>query len=689
MKKGSGTRPGSLAANSKASKLLGVDEAASVPTKEKKKGSSKEKKHKRNTPAAALPAATSSVVDVKPFILDAIEYIEKNGTEVVGVFRLSGPVSEVQALRKAWAAGASYDLSQVTDISSVTSALKGYFRDLPEPLLTFDLYESFITATSVSDSEEARLDCIKAVIKKLPLPNRMLLYQLSQMLVSIEKKSSINQMTASNLAIVWTPNLLRPRNETIDTMFGQSTQSNTLIESFITDFELLFGEKVTGGRPQSEHAKVFYSTLRKGTQAMASNLLQEVAATAILSKKQEAWKGAVAPTTTGGTINRVLLRAAKENPPTPEKPATGGDGWTPARNVKPRGKVSNVFQTTPKDGSGSPLSLPLDTISPPELPVTVPASEAPSEVSAPAGSGLYIRRPPPSRPPPKRAPPEQPTITRRASGTITRRESSRNLDEVLGLAAPLSPRSSTIETPPAGIEFPPLPIPPQQDPPPETKSIPLPIPPSRESRPPLLEQPVKPQSTEPQPVESQPVEPQPQAVAQSIMQSKLEKRGSQIGELEFKPPPPASSIAGLVISRPRPKATKVRLKSSSPGGSRINPGSRVRIDEVQTVTKRRNPLPGVEDEDISPYGSRISEIEDSKTSDVIAEVATSLEAEEIKEEIKENVEEVISHIDDEKFADISYEEMVSMVAKQTGVVIEEDGEDSGDTNSSESNEEPN
>lgn len=33
------------------------------------------------------------------------------------------------------------------------SVLKGFFRDLPEPLLTFDLYDDFIMAAQISDPQ--------------------------------------------------------------------------------------------------------------------------------------------------------------------------------------------------------------------------------------------------------------------------------------------------------------------------------------------------------------------------------------------------------------------------------------------------------------------------------------------------------------------------------------------------------
>lgn len=37
------------------------------------------------------------------------------------------------------------DIDKFNDISAVTSALKNYFRQLPNPLFTFELHEAFVT----------------------------------------------------------------------------------------------------------------------------------------------------------------------------------------------------------------------------------------------------------------------------------------------------------------------------------------------------------------------------------------------------------------------------------------------------------------------------------------------------------------------------------------------------------------
>ena len=55
------------------------------------------------------------------------------------------------------------------DIHSVSSLLKMYFRELPNPVCTFHLYDQFVAAAKSSD--DVRLTKLREVVFKLPPPN--------------------------------------------------------------------------------------------------------------------------------------------------------------------------------------------------------------------------------------------------------------------------------------------------------------------------------------------------------------------------------------------------------------------------------------------------------------------------------------------------------------------------------------
>lgn len=59
----------------------------------------------------------------------------------------------------------------IQDIHSVASLLKMYFRELPNPLCTYQLYHQFVAAVQGSHSEDLRLLKMRDVVHKLPPPH--------------------------------------------------------------------------------------------------------------------------------------------------------------------------------------------------------------------------------------------------------------------------------------------------------------------------------------------------------------------------------------------------------------------------------------------------------------------------------------------------------------------------------------
>ena len=58
----------------------------------------------------------------------------------------------------------------VLDIHAVSSLLKMYFRELPNPLCTYQLYDKFVEAVQQED-DESRLLCMRSVVIQLPPPH--------------------------------------------------------------------------------------------------------------------------------------------------------------------------------------------------------------------------------------------------------------------------------------------------------------------------------------------------------------------------------------------------------------------------------------------------------------------------------------------------------------------------------------
>ncbi|SAM03584.1 hypothetical protein [Absidia glauca] len=186
--------------------------------------SERTRKQKKTTTTAAATTRTTvygvslevlkerELKDVPPLVTKCINEIERRGLEEVGIYRVAGTGSVVQQLRKEFNSGASnviIDDYHYPDINVVADALKQFLRELPEPLLTFVLYDEFINA-SASEDHDDRVYRIKQAILKLPIPNYQLLKRLVEHFVVVTDYEAINHMYATNLAIVFGPTLLQP-----------------------------------------------------------------------------------------------------------------------------------------------------------------------------------------------------------------------------------------------------------------------------------------------------------------------------------------------------------------------------------------------------------------------------------------------------------------------------------------------
>lgn len=178
-------------------------------------------------------------------LVKCAEVIEKNGI-VDGIYRLSGMSSNIQKLRLAFDGEEPPDLLKdcyIRDIHCISSLLKMYFRELPNPLLTYHLYDKFVTAIHISDELQRQI-AVHHVVQQLPPPHYRTLEYLLRHLSHVASFSPQTGMHAKNLAIVWSPNLLRPMS--LDSGGAALLQVNVqavIVEYLIKNVHVFFDEK--------------------------------------------------------------------------------------------------------------------------------------------------------------------------------------------------------------------------------------------------------------------------------------------------------------------------------------------------------------------------------------------------------------------------------------------------------------
>ncbi|XP_070707693.1 SH3 domain-binding protein 1 [Pempheris klunzingeri] len=200
-----------------------------------------------------LSHLTQSEREIAAPIQECIHMLLRTGMREEGLFRLAAAASVVKRL-KICLDQDSVDHSEFSmDPHAVAGALKCYLRELPEPLMTFELYNDWFKAAGEKDLTE-KLEQFRALLKQLPPENYNNLRYLVQFLSLLSEEQAVNKMTPSNIAIVLGPNLLWPRAEgevaLLDMASASSVQVVTVIEPLIQYSSSLFPEALSFEIPE-------------------------------------------------------------------------------------------------------------------------------------------------------------------------------------------------------------------------------------------------------------------------------------------------------------------------------------------------------------------------------------------------------------------------------------------------------
>uniref|UniRef100_A0A8D2CWN9 StAR-related lipid transfer protein 13 n=1 Tax=Sciurus vulgaris TaxID=55149 RepID=A0A8D2CWN9_SCIVU len=139
-------------------------------------------------------------------IQQALRYLRSNCLDQVGLFRKSGVKSRIHALRQMnenFPENVSYEDQSAYDVADM---VKQFFRDLPEPLFTNKLSETFLHIYQYVPKEQ-RLQAVQAAILLLADENREALQTLLCFLNDVVNLVEENQMTPMNLAVCLAPSL--------------------------------------------------------------------------------------------------------------------------------------------------------------------------------------------------------------------------------------------------------------------------------------------------------------------------------------------------------------------------------------------------------------------------------------------------------------------------------------------------
>jgi len=213
-------------------------------------------------------------------------YLEQHALEQEGLFRVPGSAADIKLIKRQFDKGKKVALEKEQNVHTVAGVLKLFFQELPNPILTHELYSSFMCALKVKD-EKLRLLCVRKVLQVLPPGNRLVLQRVTAMFKIVSSFAEANKMSTKNIALVMNASMFRDPDGSIREFMSSGGIRVRLLEALIDHHDDLFiipkeeleqrskGLVALSTMEVKLQLEEFYKTVRTETIALAQSLIEE------------------------------------------------------------------------------------------------------------------------------------------------------------------------------------------------------------------------------------------------------------------------------------------------------------------------------------------------------------------------------------------------------------------------------
>ncbi|WFD29433.1 hypothetical protein MSPP1_000442 [Malassezia sp. CBS 17886] len=158
-----------------------------------------------------------------------------------GIYRLSAKYSRIQEVTSAIERDeASFQFSEREEPALVASILKQYLRQLPEPVMATRREERVKYTHERDEHIRSGFAIFKSRIRRMPPIHQATLRALVMHLAQVARESEMNKMTASNLALIFSPVVLA-ESDAEATSIAAVTEEDRTMEDLIVYCDEIFG----------------------------------------------------------------------------------------------------------------------------------------------------------------------------------------------------------------------------------------------------------------------------------------------------------------------------------------------------------------------------------------------------------------------------------------------------------------
>ncbi|XP_067895514.1 rho GTPase-activating protein 11A-like [Heterodontus francisci] len=266
------------------------------------------------TPLHAVPQCTVlEHATVPQFLVDACDYLEKH-IHTEGLFRKSGSVIRLKALKAKVDQGEKcITMAPPCDVAGL---VKQFFRELPEPVLPTELHAAFFKAQELQNDESISATILLSCL--LPEKTADTLRYFLNFLKNVSLRSEDNKMDASNLAVVFAPNLfhscdgsekitaltekrLHLQAATVHTLIDHFEQIGRVPEFVLEKIPAMIGVCVESSTPSLENLEDGDSSTMEGCKRRRRRSVGDIVSGALSKLKANRTPSATPQPDTSGT----------------------------------------------------------------------------------------------------------------------------------------------------------------------------------------------------------------------------------------------------------------------------------------------------------------------------------------------------------------------------------------------------
>lgn len=315
-----------------------------------------------------------------PRVVDlCCQHIEKYGLQTVGIFRVGSSKKRVRQLKEEFDQGWEVQMDEEHSVHDVAALLKEFLRDMPDPLLTRELYTAFINTMLLDNSEQE--SAIQLLMFLLPPCSSDTLQRLLCLLstVSAHAEDSLscdgqqipgNKMTSLNLATIFGPNLLHKQKnsdkEFVVESFARAEESTAIIsvvQKMIDTFHSLFmvpadlQNEVLMSLLETDPDVVDYLLRRKASQCSSTGLMRpesfSLPERCSSNESLKASSGDVSPYDNNSPVlsNRLLCQYAQQNSPFSDRHPRFSENYKVGGHLKDGSGSTSPTLSTDKEAS--------------------------------------------------------------------------------------------------------------------------------------------------------------------------------------------------------------------------------------------------------------------------------------------------------------------------------------------------